>query len=168
MSKGKAVYGGTFDPLTNGHLWLIDVASRAFDLMVVVATNPTKQPMFADDERVAIIREATRHLTEAGRAIDVQLLPATRFLAEFAEGIDAKFLVRGLRGVADLEAERAMQEVNRQFEVATIFLMGPSEVLNISSSFVRQLIGLDGWERIVQTMVPPATLAALKRRYTNG
>lgn len=157
----RAVYAGSFDPLTNGHDWLILHAARAFDLTVVVATNAAKRSMFTLEERVAIVRNATSDIV----GVTVEPLPPDQFLGRFARTRNAQFLIRGLRNVADFEAERAMQEINRtQFGIETIFLVGPNEVLNISSSFVRGFLDLEGWEDVVRTMVPPATLAALQRR----
>ena len=160
-TRCRAVYAGSFDPLTNGHAWLIAQAARAFDLTVAVATNAAKRPMFTTEERVGIVRATVADLTN----ITVNILPPDEFLARFARSVDAQFLIRGIRNVADLEAERAMQEVNRQqFGIETLFFLGPSEVLNISSSFVRGFLGLQGWEEIVRTMVPAATLDALRQK----
>src|SRR5258708_16501943 len=134
------VYPGTFDPCTNGHLDIIGRAAAIVDRLVVgVAVNAGKGPLFSLDERVAMVREEVQHLKGgvAGR-IDVQ--PFQTLLMHFAQSVKANIIVRGLRAVSDFEYEFQMAGMNRRLNpnVDTVFLMPSESHQFVSSRFLNQ------------------------------
>ena len=105
----RAVYPGSFDPLTNGHLDLIERSLRLFDeLVVAVVTNPSKTALFTDDERVEMIRDATRHLRE------IEIVVFDGLLVDLTARLGARAIIRGLRAVSDFEYEFQMALMNRK------------------------------------------------------
>ena len=151
----NAVYAGTFDICTNGHLWVVETAAKLFSrLFVAVAINPDKhgKHYFTDDERVLSMHEAVAHIPNAF----VVQMEAKSLLVNFARKTDAQFLVRGIRDHEDYRIERALRHMNAKLEpkINTVFLMPPKDLEEISSSFVKGLIGIEGWENIVCSMVP--------------
>jgi pantetheine-phosphate adenylyltransferase len=164
--KRKAIYAGSFDPVTNGHLWTIEKGSRLFDeLVVAVGVNSSKRGMFSIEERVDLIRDATREFSnvEVGSYEE-------KFLAHYARDIGAEFLLRGIRGHNDVENERTMMEVNMDLapEVQEVFLMSPQKFSKVSSSLVRGLVGYDGWENAVKMYVPMNVYEKMAMVYNGG
>jgi len=161
-----AVYPGSFDPITNGHLDVIGRASTVFDRIVVgVLANPRKQPLLSADERVAVIRES---LDWAGLAADrVTVQSFDGLTVEFCRAIGAGIIVRGLRAISDFETEMQLAHNNRRLapEVDTVFFMTAVEHGYVSSSLVREIASFGG---DVSEMIPPAAgrrlEAALARR----
>jgi pantetheine-phosphate adenylyltransferase len=136
----RAVYPGSFDPLTNGHLDLIERSLRIFDeLIVAVVTNPAKTALFSEEERVEMIREATR-----GRHI--QILVFEGLLVDFVRRVGARAIVRGLRAVSDFEYEFQMALMNRKLreEIETVFLMPHEAYSYISSRLIKEVAGYGG------------------------
>jgi pantetheine-phosphate adenylyltransferase len=160
-----AVYPGSFDPITNGHLDVIARAADVFDRVVVaVLGNPRKTPMLPVDERVAVIREAlAADATLAGR---VEVARFDGLTVDFCHEVGAGFLVRGLRAIADFELELQLAHNNHQLapDVDTVFFMTSLEHSFVSSSLVKE-IALFGGD--VSTMLPPAAAAALAARLTS-
>ncbi len=157
-----AVYPGSFDPITNGHLDVIARASSVFDdVVVAVLGNPRKTPMLSVDERVAVIREAIA--ADDGMAGSVAVATFDGLTVEFCHEVGAGFLVRGLRAIADFELELQLAHNNHQLapDVDTVFFMTSLEHSYISSSLVKE-IALFGGD--VTSMVPPAAAAALAAR----
>ena len=153
-----AVYPGSFDPITNGHLDVIERAAHMFDRVIVaVAHNPEKSPMFTPQERVELTRAAVRNL----KNVDVQEFEG--LLVKYARERGATVLVRGLRAVADFEFEFQMALMNRRLDasVETIFLMPKDEYTFISSRLVKEIAGLGG---DVSAFVPPDVQRALKQK----
>lgn len=151
----KAVYAGSFDPITNGHLWMIEQGANLFDeLVVAVGVNPDKQCTFSLEERVRMVRQST----EAIAKIVVDSFEA-RFLVHYATSIDARYILRGIRNGEDYEYERGWRHINSDLcaDVVTVFLMPPRELAEVSSSLVRGIVGPTGWEDIVRQYVPEAT-----------
>jgi pantetheine-phosphate adenylyltransferase len=147
-----AVYAGSFDPLTNGHLWMIEKASALFDtLTVAIGENPNKKTTFGTVARLNMIAAATSHL----KNVSVEVFEF-QYLVDYAEAINAKWLVRGLRSVDDFEYEKVMRYVNHDLngDIETIFLMPPRELVEVSSSFVKGLVGPRNWERAVRKYLP--------------
>ena len=143
MSKKEriAVYPGSFDPPTLGHINLMERASRIADRLVVgVLINSSKNAMFTLDERVAMIREATSHLP------NVEVCAFSGLLVDFAKKKRASFIVRGLRNTEDFENERDMAQTNRTLdaELETVFLMTDPSLSFISSSTVKELASFGG------------------------
>ena len=137
----KALYPGTFDPITNGHLDIIKRASHIFDEVVVaVADSKAKKPMFDLSQRVEMAKIATKDI--AG----VKVVSFDNLLVDFAKKMDIKFIVRGLRAVSDFEYELQMGYANSSLDpdIETIYLMPTLENAFISSSVVRTILSHDG------------------------
>ena len=157
-----AVYPGSFDPITNGHLDVISRAAAAFDKIVVgVLANPRKQPLLSVEERVRIIRDALREVGRAGAtAIEVQSFDG--LTVEFCHAVGAGFIVRGLRAISDFESEMQLAHNNRKLagDVDTVFFMTALEHGYVSSSLVKEIASFDG---DVSAMIPAAAVEPLAR-----
>ncbi len=160
-----AVYPGSFDPITNGHLDVIRRAAAVFDrLVVAVLENPRKQPLLPAAERVAVIDE-TMAETALGAAVSAATF--TGLTVDFCRSRDARFIVRGLRAISDFETEMQLAHNNRKLapQVDTVFFMTSLEHGYVSSSLVREIARYGG---DVSPMIPPAAerhlRAALQRR----
>ncbi len=155
-----ALYPGSFDPVTNGHLDVLRRAVAVFDRVVVgVLVNPRKTPLLPTDTRVVVLESAIR---DAG--IDADLATVTTFeglTVEAARAHDARWLVRGLRAISDFEAEGQLAHNNRVLavEIDTVFFMTSVEFGYISSSLVKEIAAFGG---DVSSMVPPAAVTALR------
>ena len=155
-----AVYPGSFDPVTSGHYDIIQRASGMFEtLIVLVAANSTKSPLFTADERADLLREACAGLPN----VRVELLPPV-LLVNFVVQCGAKVIVKGLRAVSDFEYEFQMALLNRhlQPDVETIFLMTAAEHAYLSSSIVKEIARLGG---DITGLVPEAVHTALRHKY---
>jgi pantetheine-phosphate adenylyltransferase len=153
-----AVYPGSFDPITNGHLDVVRRARVVFDsLVVAVIVNPRKQAMLSPDERVAAIRES---LAEADLADGVEVATFDGLTVDFCRSRDARWMVRGLRAIADFETEMQLAHNNRKLapEIDTVFLMTSLEHGYVSSSLVKEIARYGG---DVSEMVPAAALRRL-------
>jgi len=155
----RAVYPGSFDPLTNGHLDLIERSLRIFDeLVVAVVTNPAKTGLFTDVERVEMIREATHEL----RAIEVVIFDG--LLVDLVARVGARAIIRGLRAVSDFEYEFQMALMNRKLreEIETVFLMPHEAYSYISSRLIKEVAGYGG---TVTGLVPKAVEKQLLAKF---
>ncbi|HVK04592.1 MAG TPA: pantetheine-phosphate adenylyltransferase [Armatimonadaceae bacterium] len=152
-----AIYPGSFDPATNGHLDVITRASGLFDrLIVAVGRNSGKSsPLFTPEERVQMLREVSAPLP------NVEVTTFDGMLVTFAREQGARVLIKGLRAVSDFEYEFQMALANRQLapDIETLFLMTSAEHLYLSSSIVKEIARLSG---DVSALVPPAVEARLK------
>lgn len=160
MVERLAVYAASFDPPTVGHLWMIERGAELFDrLHVAVGTNPEKRCTFTLDERRALLAAVTRHPTN----IEIGVM-GRQFLARYAEQLGARFLLRGIRNETDYLYERQMRHINGDVSssVTTVFVMPPREIAEVSSSLVKGLVGLEGWEDTVRRYVPPPVLEKLR------
>jgi pantetheine-phosphate adenylyltransferase len=157
-----AVYPGSFDPITNGHLDVIARATAVFDrLVIAVLANPRKQPLLAADERVAIIRDALTESTDiAPDRISVESFDG--LTVDLCARLGAGFIVRGLRAISDFETEMLLAHNNRRLAPAvdTVFFMTSIEHSYVASSLVKEISTFGG---DVSAMIPPAALAALRR-----
>lgn len=147
-----AVYAGSFDPVTKGHLWMIEHGVALFDQMVVaIGENPDKTYTFSLAERAEILRETLAHVPQVKVATF-----ENKFLVDYAQTIGAHYILRGIRESSDYEFERRMRYVNADLApyIDTIFLMPPREIAEISSTMVKGLVGPDGWEKVIQNYVP--------------
>lgn len=157
----RGVYAGSFDPVTRGHVWVLQQGARLFDeLVVAVGVNPDKHATFTPDERIAFLEEA------AGDLDNVKVTSFShRYLVHFAQEQDAKFILRGIRNPADFESEQVMRIINADIapDIDTVFVMPPRKYAEISSSFVKGLIGPEGWEKVVKPYVPKAVHRAFVR-----
>jgi pantetheine-phosphate adenylyltransferase len=154
------VYAGTFDPVTLGHLWMIEQGAILFDTLVVaIGTNFEKQEFFNLSERIALLREATHKFHNV--KIDEF---SGQFLIRYSESIGAQFILRGIRNPSDYEYERALRHINSDLNpaITTVFLMPPREISEVSSSIVKGLVGSEGWETILGKYVPVCVISKLK------
>jgi pantetheine-phosphate adenylyltransferase len=157
-----AVYPGSFDPITFGHIDVIGRAAGVFDRLVVgVLVNPRKSPLLPLDERMAAIREAVSdELGPAAARIGVESFDG--LTVDFAQRQEAQFIVRGLRAVSDFESELQMAHTNRKLapRVDTVFFMTALQYAYLSSSLVKEIAGFGG---DISGMVPPAAVRRLAR-----
>jgi pantetheine-phosphate adenylyltransferase len=152
------VYGGSFDPITRGHEDLVRRSLAFLDrLIVAVAVNPAKQPLFSFEERAALIRAAVDD-----RRVEVQAFEG--LLVDFARRVGATVFVRGLRAVSDFEYEFQMALMNRTLDprLETVFLMPAFDLTYVSSSLVREVARFGG---DVSALVHPAVHEALRRKF---
>lgn len=152
--KRIGIYAGSFDPPTNGHLWMIHRGAELFDeLVVVLGVNPDKKSFLSEDARL----NALRSMLQGGPAnVRVEKMQGG-FLVDFAKRMGATHLLRGIRNTVDFEYEKSMDRLNADMEpgIRTVYLMPPPELEAISSSMVRGFVGVQGWQRWVQASVPP-------------
>ncbi len=158
--KRIALYAGSFDPPTNGHLWMIRQGAVLFDeLIVTLAVNPEKQGFLPFAERERLLRALVADLPGTVRVATV----GNGFLVDFARAQGAGYLLRGARNTTDFEYEKTMARMNARMEpgIHSVFLMAPGELEEISSSMVRGFVGLPAWERWVQACVPPCVYESI-------
>ena len=137
----RAIYPGSFDPVTNGHLDIIQRASNITDELIVgVLQNKTKTPLFSVEERVTMLKEVTKNIK------NVKIVPFEGLLIDFAQQMDAKVIVRGLRAITDFEYELQMSQTNRKLnaDVETIFLTTSLEYSYLSSTTVKEVASFQG------------------------
>ena len=162
----RTVYAGSFDPITNGHVWMIEQGRRLFDeLVVAIGVNPDKRYLFPLAEREAMLREVTSQSPNV-RVTTFENL----FLVHYAKQIEAGYILRGIRNEADYQYERGMRYVNGEFDdsIRTVFLIPPRDLVEVRSSFVKGLVGPTGWEPMVQKYVPPAVYRAFVARFSKS
>jgi len=156
------VYPGTFDPITNGHIDLIERASKLFDKIVVgIASSQRKGPLFTVDERIALASESLAHVP------NVEIIGFDYLLVNFVKDCKADAIMRGLRAVSDFEYEFQLANMNRALapEIESIFLTPAERFSYISSSLVREISSLDG---DVSKFVPSNVAAALLLKFHPG
>ncbi len=154
----RAIYPGSFDPITNGHLDVLQRAAGLFDeLIVAVARDNAKSSLFTVEERVDLLQAATDHIP------NLRVMPFEGLLVDFARQQQAMALVRGLRAVSDFEFEFQLALMNRKLEpnLETMFLMPREELTYISSRLVKEISRLGG---NVNQFVPPHVVIALKAK----
>ena len=154
-----AVYPGTFDPLTNGHLDLIERAAGLFPkLIVAVAKNKSKQPCFSLEQRLEMIASATKHLS------GIEVIGFDNLLIDFVKQHQANVIVRGLRAVSDFEYEFQLAGMNRRLDksVETLFLTPAENYMFISSTLVREIASLRG---DISSFVPKNVHLELQKKY---
>ena len=137
----RAIYPGSFDPVTYGHLDIIERAARISDELIVgVLQNKAKTPLFSVEERVTILNEVTKNLK------NVRIMPFEGLLIDFAKQMDAKVIVRGLRAITDFEYELQMSQTNRKLnaDVETLFLTTSLDFSYLSSTTVKEVASFGG------------------------
>ncbi|NUN68909.1 MAG: pantetheine-phosphate adenylyltransferase [Bacteroidetes bacterium] len=155
-----AIYPGTFDPITNGHLDIIERASQLFDRVIVtVAVNSSKTPMFTAEERVALIKA----ILKQKRLTNVTVEHFSGLLVSFARKKKAAAIIRGLRAISDFEYEFQMALMNRKQanDIATVFLMPHERYTYLNSSIIREIARLHG---NFKDFVHPVVVRALKKK----
>ena len=153
-----AVYPGTFDPITNGHADLVRRAASLFDeVIVAVACGDSKKNFFSFDQRIELVQQTLR------RQPRIRVVGFSRLLVDFAEHMNARIIVRGLRAVSDFEYEFQLAGMNRRLNsgIESVFLMPDEEYTYISSSLVREIANLGG---DISGFVSPEVERALSRR----
>ncbi len=155
----KAIYPGTFDPVTDGHLDLVIRASKLFsEVIVAIAQNPGKTPLFSLQERVEMVEQVTAHLS------NVRIIGFSNLLVDCAKEYQADVVLRGLRAVSDFEYEFQMAGMNRRLspELETMFLTPAEQYEFISSSMIREIAKLDG---DVSSFVPKCVEERLIKKF---
>jgi pantetheine-phosphate adenylyltransferase len=158
MTK-RALFAGSFDPLTNGHLNLVERARQIFDeLIVAVAAGHHKTPLFTVEERVAMFEESTAHL------IGVRIVPFSGLLVDEAKKHDVEVVVRGLRMVSDFEYEYQMALMNRKLDpnFETLFLMPSAQYAFVNSTVIKEIARFGG---SLDGLVPDPVRARFAERY---
>ena len=154
----RAIYPGSFDPVTYGHLDIIIRSSNLVDELVIgVLKNKAKMPLFSVEERVKMLEEVTKELP------NVKVVPFDGLLVEFAKKMDAKIVIRGLRAVTDFEYELQMSQTNHKLEpdVETMFLTTRLEYSYLSSTIVREVAAFGG---DISQFVPEAVIYRIKEK----
>src|SRR5436309_3946787 len=167
MSRHVGIYPGTFDPITNGHTDIIRRALHVVDKLVIgVARNDGKGPLFSTDERVEIVRGEMNHLDNGG-ADRIEVRPFDTLLMSFAESVGASVIIRGLRAVSDFEYEFQMAGMNARLNptIETVFLMASDRYQFISSRFVKEIGALGG---DVRHFVSPRVATRLLDRFAGA
>jgi len=157
-----ALYPGTFDPITNGHLDVITRAIRIFDrLVVAIAENPSKCPLFTFEERIELVRSVVETLDDHDR---VEVAGFKNLTVDFARSIGATSLIRGLRAVSDFEYELQIALTNRKLsqDIESVFLMPSVEYIYLNSSMVKDVVKYGG---DVNDFVPEVVKAKLLEKY---
>jgi len=155
------VYPGTFDPITNGHIDLVERAARLFDKVVIgIASSQRKSPLFSIDERIQLASEALAHVP------NIEIRGFDYLLVNFVNDCGADAIMRGLRAVSDFEYEFQLANMNRALspEVESIFLTPAERFSYISSSLVREISSLDG---DVSKFVPTNVVEALSNKFNH-
>jgi pantetheine-phosphate adenylyltransferase len=154
-----AIFPGSFDPITNGHLDIVGRSLRVFEqVRVAILVNPDKRPLFSVEERVAIIREAYR----GNRRVEVDTFSG--LLVDYAEAVGASVIVRGIRAISDFEFEFQMALMNRRLNprIETVFMMPAESYSYLSSRLVKEVFQLGGK---VTGLVPPVVERRLREKY---
>ena len=156
-----AVYAGSFDPPTNGHLLMIERGLEMFDrLIVAIGSNPAKSYSYTVPERLEMLRAS---IPPSDR-LEIAHFD-NRYLVDYAKKHNAAYVLRGIRSPHDYEYERVMRHINSDMapEITTVFLMPPRDFAEVSSSMIKSLTGPEGWEETVKRYVPPQVFEVLKR-----
>ena len=157
-----AIYPGSFDPCTNGHLDIIERSSKIFEKVIVaVLLNSSKTPTFTVEERIDLLKTATEHIT------NVEVVSFNGLLAQFAQDRNAKVIIKGLRAVSDFEYEFQMSLTNTKLNpnVETLFMTTKSENMYLSSSIVREVARYGG---DISDMVPKVITEKIYNGYADG
>jgi len=159
-----AVYPGSFDPITLGHLNVVERVSRLFDrLIVAVGINIEKSPMFEIDERVELVDSTVSHLE------NVEVRTFSGLAVEFVKACGALIMVRGVRPITDIPAELTMMMANRRLapDVETLFMIADGELAHVSSSLIKQIAPLAGEEELSR-FLPRQVVAAVRAKLSAG
>ncbi len=170
--RSIGVYAGSFDPPTNGHIWMIREGAKLFErLVVAVGVNPDKRATFGVAQRVelleAIVADIAADLKREGcPAGEISVASyQNQFLVQFAASVKATAVLRGIRNEADYAYERTMRHINADLQagITTVFLIPPRMLVEVSSSSVKAMIGPEGWRSVVQNFVPASVFQALEK-----
>ena len=159
-----AVYPGSFDPFTLGHLNIVERVSRLFDQLIVgVGINRDKTPWFSAEERVRLVKESTAHLS------NIRVDTYEGLTVRFVQQCGANIMVRGVRPITDIPAELTMMMANRRLapDVETLFLIADGELAHVSSSFIRDISSVAD-QSVLQSFLPPSVVAAVLNKSREG
>ena len=160
----KGIVAGSFDPITNGHVWLIQQACTLLDkLYVVIGVNPSKKYYFSTEVRRQLVEETLAGSLTPEQYGKVEIVYLENdLLINFATQVGVQYIVRGIRDTADFAYESQLRLVNRKINPAieTLFLIPPVELTEVSSSTVKGLVGFNGWETVVAQYVSPVVMRA--------
>lgn len=154
-----ALFPGSFDPFTNGHLDTVERASRLFDEVVIgIFTNTTKKPMFSSEEKLRLTEEAVKHLDNVS-----VMIKSADLTINIAKEMQADFLIRGVRNSQDFEYEKSIAVMNKKMDktIETIFLLSDEKYSAISSSMIKEIASFDG---DVSSFVPACVNQALLQK----
>lgn len=161
----KAVYTGSFDPVTLGHLDIIRRASDLFDSVVVgIGINKDKKPLFSPDQRVELMRRVTADMPE------IQIVTFDGLAVDFVREVGAKVMVRGIRPLTDIAGEFTMMMANRQLDrgIETVFLMADDQYVHISSSLLKQIASMSADDDRLAKFVPRQIIADVRSQMACG
>jgi pantetheine-phosphate adenylyltransferase len=160
LSCRTAVYPGSFDPITLGHLNVMERASRLFDRLIVgVGVNIGKSPLFSAEERRELVRASTKHLA------NVEVRPFHGLAVQFVQECGASVMIRGVRPLTDLAAELTMMMANRRLEpkVETLFMIADGDLAHVSSSLIKEIAPLASDEALAR-FLPPGIVGAVRAK----
>lgn len=160
-----AVYTGSFDPVTLGHLHIIERAAPLFDRLVIgVGINADKQSLFEPDERLELVKSVT------GEIANVEVEVFTGLAVEFVREVEARVMVRGIRPLTDIAGEFTMMMANRQLdpEIETVFLMASERYAHVSSSLLKQIAAVSDDDEQLAKFVPRGIIQPLRERLGQG
>ncbi len=166
MTSLVGLYPGTFDPLTLGHVDLVERAVKLVDELVIgVAINRDKGPLFSLEERVAMVEKEMARISKA-TGTPIRVVPFETLLMKFAEELNANIIIRGLRAVSDFEYEFQMVGMNQALndDIETVFLMADARYQSIASRLVKEIARLDGE---ISSFVPGHVATALKAKFSS-
>lgn len=155
----RALYPGSFDPVTKGHLDIMERACQLFDeLVVAVSNNTSKKCIFSVEERIDMIRQSSSHIK------NIRVTSCSQLTADFAKEADAQVIIRGLRAVSDFDVELKMALMNKHLneDLETVFLMTREQYLFINSSLIREIARFKGK---FEEFVPPYVVECLRKKY---
>lgn len=158
----RAIFAASLDPITNGHLWVIKEAEKLFDEVIVgVGVNPSKKYTFEEDDRFSMA-----YILCANEKCEVRRM-GMKYLVDFAKEHDAQYIVRGVRNGSDFAYEHTLKNVNARMapEITTVFLVPPTDLAEVSSSFVKGLVGYEGWQKEIRRYVPEHVATAMMARF---
>ena len=154
----NAIYAGTFDPITNGHIDIVERALKIFDKIIVAVADEPKKSLFTVEERVEMIKEATK-------GMNVEVDHFNGLLVDFAKKKNIQVIIRGLRAISDFEFELQMAHFNRNLnkDVDTVFIMTATRYSFVNSTAIKEVVSLGGE---VSSLVPEIVDKKLKQRYS--
>ncbi|PIE58382.1 MAG: pantetheine-phosphate adenylyltransferase [Desulfobulbus propionicus] len=159
----RGIYAGSYDPPTNGHRWMFEQGMKLFDkFFIAVGENAHKAYSFTLNERVEMIKE----LCIGHQNVEVVTIE-NKFLVKYAESVGANYIFRGIRNEGDYAYERGMRYVNSNInnDIQTIFMMSPRDLVEVSSSMVKGLVGADCWEEVIKQYVPEPVYKRMLKKF---